>query len=181
VKTKLQAMRNKFTKAERAAFNADAGQDQTIENGNSVTLSAEDVGENVVYNWYDSDGNLVYVGKDMTVSPEVTEQYQLEVIADADGFKDYDEVEIKVEHNHIDNISPNPASSVISVDYTVEENSSSYLSIIGITNSTTTNNYILDSNQSSISISTSSFPTGVYTVILVVDGQILDAKGLSIL
>ncbi len=45
---------------------------------------------------YDQSGNLIYSGKDFTVSPEITEKYKLEVIAELDGVKDYDEVEVKV-------------------------------------------------------------------------------------
>lgn len=41
-----------------------------------------------------------------------------------------------------------------------------------------TNNYILDTNSSETNINISSYPNGFYTVALICNGQILDAKSL---
>jgi hypothetical protein len=48
---------------------------------------------------------------------------------------------------------------------------------IGHTNGTS-NNYILNVNSNSTNIDVSNYPTGIYTVALIVNGQIADAKNL---
>jgi len=41
-------------------------------------------------------GNLICQSKDLSVQVDMAKKYKLEVIATADGFKDYEEVEIKL-------------------------------------------------------------------------------------
>jgi hypothetical protein len=169
-----------INKGPRDLFNADAGADEAIDKGESITLTAEQINEAAEYNWYDSEGNLIYTGASLSVSPEVTEKYKLEIVADADGFKDYDEVEVKVNKYLIEGLSPNPASTNLTIGYDVEGASSAYLMIIGANNFTISNNYILNSTQTQINIDVSDYLMGIYTVALVVDGQIVDAKALMI-
>ncbi|CAM3261684.1 Calcium-dependent protease [Aequorivita lipolytica] len=86
----------KVSKKPRPVFGADAGDDESIDRSESVTISAAQINEAAVYNWYDPNGNLIYTGPDLTVSPNVTQLYRLEIITDTDGYKDYDEVEVTV-------------------------------------------------------------------------------------
>ncbi len=116
-------------KTQRKQFIANAGSDKEIELLNNTTLSAYQIAEQATYNWHDEDGNLVYTGKDFTVSPELSTKYKLEVIASADGFKDYDEVEVKVKEFSINSISPNPSNSIINIDYKAINASSAYIMI----------------------------------------------------
>ena len=116
-------------KTQRKQFIANAGSDKEIELLNNTTLSAYQIAEQATYNWHDEDGNLVYTGKDFTVSPELSTKYKLEVIASADGFKDYDEVEVKVKEFSINSISPNPSNSIINIDYKAINASSAYMMI----------------------------------------------------
>jgi hypothetical protein len=44
--------------------------------------------------------------------------------------------------------------------------------------SSTSNNYILDVNANTINLNINNYVNGIYTVALVVDGQITDAKTL---
>lgn len=48
-------------------FNADAGKDEEIDKGESITLTAEQINEAAIYNWYDSNGNLIYTGASLSV------------------------------------------------------------------------------------------------------------------
>ncbi len=162
----------------RPGFYADAGVDKEISEGESVDLDAYDIGEAAIYNWYDQSGNLIYSGKDFTVSPEITEKYKLEVIAELDGVKDYDEVEVKVKEFEILSLSPNPATSQVNVEYKANNASSAYLMIMMPYGSSY--NYILDVNQSQTSINVSGYQTGVYNVILVCNGQAVDALTLVV-
>jgi Trypsin len=163
----------------RNPFTANAGDDKELRRLATVTLSAYNIGEQAVYNWYDESGNLVYTGKDFTVSPEVTTKYKLEIIANADGFKDYDEVRVRVKEFAITNVSPNPSNTFINVDYRCPRANSAYLMIVP-TISGTSHQYILDTNLSTKNIDVSTYPSGQYAVILVCNGNIVDYQSLFI-
>ena len=165
-------------KKPRPIFLAEA-QDKEADKGEIVTLSAESINEAAVYNWYDMQGNLVYQGKDMTVSADMAKKFKLEVIATTDGFKDYKEVEIKLKPNRIINLTPNPVSNNLEVNYKINEGCSAYLMVINISgNNNAVGNYVIDVNTDTLNIDMSGYPIGVYSVVLVTDGQITDVKEL---
>ncbi|MCF8374457.1 MAG: S8 family serine peptidase [Bacteroidales bacterium] len=170
----------RVTKYERNPFDADAGSDKEIDKGDSLTISAIQIAEAAEYNWYGPTGNLLYTGKDLTVSPDITIKYKLEVIAETDGFKDYDEVEVNVNRYKINSLSPNPTSNSVTVTYDAEDAGSAYLIIIGTNVLGSVNNYIIDCTQTQTNINMSNYQVGIYTVALVCDGQIVDAKALAI-
>src|SRR5690606_3334352 len=82
---------------ERALFLADAGENESVNKGQSINLKATDISEAAIYNWYDESGKLIYTGQDTSFIPDNDAVYTLEVIARSDGYKDYDEkwVEVK--------------------------------------------------------------------------------------
>ncbi len=166
-------------KKPRPIFIADA-QNQEVDKGDLVTLSAENIGEAAIYNWYDMDGNLVYQGKDMEVSADMAKKFKLEVIATADGFKDYKNVEIKLKPNRIVNLTPNPVANNLKVSYKINKGSSAYLILINVSgNNEVVGNYVIDVSQDNINIDMSHYPAGVYSVALVTDGQVTDVKELA--
>lgn len=165
-------------KKTRSLFEAFAP-DKEVNLNEPITISAEDINEPAIYNWYDNDGNLVYQGKDLQVANAVAKKFKLEVIASADGFKDYKEVEVKLKPSTLENISPNPATNHVSVSYKLNGASSAYLMVIGYYGSNgTSNNYILDVNATETNINVSNYSSGLYSVALVVNGEIVDAKSL---
>jgi hypothetical protein len=167
-------------KAIRSPFDADAGADKTINYGENVTISAVEIAESAIYNWYDPEGNKVFTGKDLIVSPEITEKYKLEVVATSDGSIDVDEVEVEVKRNFITNIFPNPADNFVNLDLILDgQAASSYVMIVNQTG-TSFSNYILGSNQSQITINLDNYQFGLYTVVLVCDGIATDAKQIII-
>ncbi|WP_309280873.1 S8 family serine peptidase [Fluviicola sp.] len=165
----------------RTPFIADGGEDKTVDVNQPITISAEDISEPALYNWYDSKGNLIYQGKDLQIPSAVAEKYKLEVISTTDGFKDYTEVEVKLNASALQSIAPNPASNSVSIGYKLNGANLAYLMITGYYGSgqNTSNNYILDSTSNQITIDLNSYPTGFYTVALVVNGEIADAKILQ--
>ena len=48
------------------------GSDEEIDKNETITINAGQINEDAVYNWYDQEGNLIYTGTDLTVSPDVT-------------------------------------------------------------------------------------------------------------
>ena len=174
----LNATAIEIEKNQRPLFEAlanDVEKDRT----ETITISAQQISEAAIYNWYDTSGNLVFTGKDLTISSEVAEKYKLEVIATTDGFKDYAEVEVTLKPSVLSIIAPNPATNAITVGYKINEGGSAYLMILGSYATTgASNNYILDINNSETTIDISNYTNGFYTVALVVNGEIVDAKTL---
>jgi hypothetical protein len=163
----------------RDIFVADAGGDKEVDKNETITISASQISEPAIYNWYDSNGNLVFTGKDLTIATQVATKYKLEVIATTDGFKDFSEVEVNLKPSTLNSISPNPATNNVTIGYKLNEIGSAYLMIIGSYGTTgTSNNYILDPNNSETNINLSNYPNGFYTVALICNGQIVDAKTL---
>lgn len=154
-------------KQPRILFIANAGEDKEINRSESIVISANQINEAAIYNWYDLEGNLVCSGKDLAISNAFAEKYKLEVIANADGCKDYDEVEIKLRPNNINTIYPNPSSENVTVQYNVNKGTSAYLMILGYYggDTSTSNNYILDIEKKEKTINISNYPTGFYTVV----------------
>lgn len=122
--------------------------------------------------------NLLYTGNSFVVTPDITQKYQLEVISDLDGYKDYDEVNISVNPFSLTKLIPNPASSDLRVHYTLDDvTTSAYIMIIHQVTASS-NNYILDVEKDYIDLNISLLPTGIYTVLLIADGEIKTTKGL---
>jgi hypothetical protein len=168
-----------ITKIESPSFFAEAGDDEEILKNETITITAEQINEAAVYNWYDLEGNLIYTGTDLTVAPNITQTYKLEVISDNDGYKDYDDIEITVNPYYIVSLAPNPVTDILTVNYMADEAVSAYLMIIN-TNTGTSDNYILDTTLFEANFDLSSYPAGLYSVSLVCDGNIEDSKLLVI-
>lgn len=164
-------------KQTRDIFTADAGDDKEINLNDTITITAELIDEIAVYNWYDPEGNLIYTGKDLNISPEISKIYKLEVIADADGFKDYDEVAISVNPFVLGDLIPNPANDTLNLSYLAQTATSPYIMLVNI-NTGIANNYILDTNLQEIDIDISAYTTGYYEVILICNGQVTGMKTL---
>lgn len=165
-------------KRPRVVFEAEAGADEEIQKNESITISASQINEAAVYNWYDPEGNLIYTGTDLTVSPEVTKTYKLEIIADTDGYKDYDQVEITVNPYSLESLIPNPSTSNVIVNYSADGANSAYLMVVS-TVTGISNNYILDVAETAININVSGYAPGLYSVALVCDGEIVASKNLA--
>lgn len=164
-------------KKPRDSFAANAGNDEEINKNETIIISAGQITEDAVYNWYDPEGNLIYTGTDLTLSPYVTKKYKLEIISTIDGFKDYDEVEITVNPYKLESLVPNPASNLVTVNYMADGSSSAYVMMVNM-NTGNSDSYILDIQQSSTSIDISTYTTGLYNIILVCDGEVQNSKTL---
>lgn len=169
----------RIKKPTRYLFGADAGSDRTISEGASTTLNASNIGESAYYNWYDTDGNLIYSGNNFTVSPEITSKYKLQVIAHSDGFSSYDSITVTVKDCEIQSITPNPSSTQITIQYKAQNVTSGYL-VITHASGSPNDNYILNLNQNTKVINVANYASGNYNLILVCDGEVKDQKVLSI-
>ena len=161
-------------------FFADVGHDLELDTGQTAVLSAALIDETATYHWYDAGGTLVHTDRDLAVSGQHPQKYKLEVTATADGFKDYDEVWVRLKPNGIESISPNPSTAQALIKYTTNNTTNAYLMVTDFygTNAVA-NNYPLDTSLREISLNFSQYPTGLYTVALICDGQLTDAKTLA--
>ena len=173
-----------INKDSRPMFIADAGDDRLARKNETITIRAKQIGEVALYNWYDTEGKLIHQGKDLTVSPSIAKKYKLEVIA-TDGFKDYDEVEVKLKPNSLDQssfekITPNPVSNTTRFTYNLGRAKSAYLMVVGFYHGATktSNNYILDINSTETTIDMANYSDGYYRIALICDGKIIDVKTL---
>lgn len=166
------------SKQQRDTFSADAGNDDEVQRNQSITLTASQINEGATYNWYDPQGNLVHTGSSMTVTPQLTQTYKLEVVADVDGFKDYDNVTVTVNPYRIETLNPNPTSSMVTVDYLIDGATSAYLMMVNIQTGSC-ENIILDTTTSQLLLDVTNLSTGLYNIILVCDGEVQNSKTLA--
>ncbi len=166
-----------INKKARTPFVADAGDDKEVDLNQPITISAVDINEPAIYNWYDNDNNLIFQGKNLQIANAVAEKYKLEVISTVDGFKDYSEMEVKINPNRLKSIAPNPVVGLTKIGYNLQYATSAYLMIVSYyMNGGVSNNYVLDVNSSETNINMSNYANGFYKVVLVVNGVISDAK-----
>lgn len=164
----------------RPPFSANAGDDKGITDGETALLKPITIGEPATYNWYNSNQELVYTGTQFIASPASTETYTLEVIADSDGFKDYDEVTVTVSPYYLQTLAPNPVSTNLSVSFKVTGAATASLLFVKINDPTETYTFPISTRLSSMSINVSEWSTGPYKLILICDGQIVDDTGLIV-
>ena len=163
----------------RTLFGADAD-DKEADKDEQVTIEAEDILEDAIYNWYDMDGNLIYTGKDLTVTADITKKYKLEVIAEVDGYKDYKEVEVKVKMGEITGMNPNPATNDQTVvSYHTQGGSSAYIAVFNVATGGS-DQYILNLGQGSITLDLSTYQPGNYEVLLITDGEVRSTESLLV-
>lgn len=166
-----------ITKSSRIAFEADAGGNMAVQKNQAITLKAITINEPAIYNWYDSNGNLIYEGTNLEIPNAVASSYQLEVISGIDGFKDYDSVNITLLPSSLDQIAPNPVSNNALIKYTLNGVNSAYLRVSSYFDNIQ-HNYILDVNSSQTTINFNGYSTGAYVVSLICDGKVVSSKTL---
>lgn len=168
-----------ISKYPRGLFYADAGGDKEVDKDTVITLNAQTINEPATYNWYDSEGNLIYQGANFTTSVEVGKKYKLEVIALSDGYKDYSEVEIKLKPNAITALVPNPATNETIVQYKINEGDTAYLSVTPLYGANTVSyNYVLNIEETEAHLNLSNYPPGIYAIALITNGHISDTSSL---
>ncbi len=166
-------------RSSRDLFTANSGSDVLILKGTDVNLLAEDIGENAQYNWCDCDGNLLYSGKNITLTAEESKALQLEVITDSDKYKDYDRTNIVVTEGIICSVSPNPTTSISEICTKLSEGVNTAVLMVYNMNHNVVSNYMISGEgESTIQIDLSTNPAGTYQIVLVINGIIADAQNL---
>lgn len=161
-------------------FKAEALSDTTVFASEPATFTATTINENANYTWYNENGDTIATGTALTTTPTVTQKYKLEVVAQSNGFKDYDTVTATVRKGAITLLSPNPANNQVSITCKLASTINSavikLINTTGITVSTITIN-----GTQTTTMNIQNFSSGQYTVqLLTNNGELLDSKVLII-
>lgn len=164
---------------DRTIFLADAGVDVIISKFDTTLLSADDIGEEALYQWFDEAGEEVSADREFNVSPENTTTYRIKVTSEDGGLVDYDEVKVTVKPYEILTMSPNPAIGQVTLTYKISGASNPIVSLVK-PYSNSNHVYNLIPNSTSTIIDISDLSPGIYSVILICDGISHDTKTLII-
>ena len=162
-------------------FEAEASEDPIVTRNTTVTVSADNIGEGAVYNWYNVADSLVGTGESLSFTASATAQYKLEVVATADGYKDYDSVLVVTTLGKITSLTPNPAGGQVTVGYELSPDvTGATLVIAGAANGQTYCTSALSTAQTSQTVSLQAVPAGLYTVRIECQGALVDIKNLIV-
>lgn len=161
-------------------FDAKTGGDLRVKKNTNALLSAESINEDAVYNWYNANGEFVGSGDTLSVNVTETSKYKLEVIAKADGYKDYDSIFVIATYGSIESIAPNPANMQTIVTYDLSEEVMSATIVIANATGQVLYSAPLDVTQTTHTVNLQAIPTGQYTVRIESQGSPLDAKTLIV-
>ena len=161
-------------------FQAVALGDREAFAGGNITLTAEDIGEPAQYIWRTLDGTILAEGLQLNLTVQGPQVCLLEVIADADGYKDFDTVHISVIEGAIINLAPNPSNHQTFVAYRLADGVTG--AMLTLTNAAGRVVYSapLTSGAAGHTLNLQSLPEGHYVVSLVAHGVTLDSKTLVV-
>lgn len=161
-------------------FDAETGDDLVVTKNSTVTVSAENIGENAIYNWYNAADSLIGSGENLSITASSTSKYKLEVIATADGYKDYDSIFVVTTLGKITGISPNPANGQVTISYDLSSDVTSATIVIANATGQVLYSAPLDVTQTTHTVNLQAIPTGQYTVRIEFQGSPLDSQTLIV-
>jgi hypothetical protein len=172
---------NKPPREEEMLFRAEANSYNAL-SGSGKTVEANDICETASYKWYTTDTSLVDTGRCINLNPAQNTTYLLEVTAQADGYKDYAEVNVPgTPQSYISSLNPNPATGQVTCTYHIDSAvQNAQIKITLVNNPSIQSTYNININQSQASLNLGTLPNGIYTVNLLCDNQIIDSKQLVI-
>lgn len=166
-------------KQTRPSFSATILNNVEVNRNETINIAALQINEPALYNWYDSNGNLVYTGTDISISSNIATKYKLEIVALSDGFKDYSDVNVSLKKSAIIKLYPNPTDSFLSIEYKINTDDTSYFMIYRADDLQNISNYLVDNAETHRIIEVANFPIGLYKIALINNGQVLDLNNFT--
>jgi hypothetical protein len=155
---------------------AEASKTKVVRAKEEVTLTSNQIFDDAKYTWYNEAGEKIGYGCQITIVPDFSQKYKIEILKKEDGFKSYDEVEVIVVDGAIGSISPNPANDCVRVDYKLSDNATSaYIHFSDIQNLVSVS-YPVSTTEYFQDISLSGLVSGSYFVKLIINGVVVDNK-----
>ena len=157
-------------------FKAKAVDDKTVLPAEPVSFRAEPISEDAVYTWFDQKGDTVARGLNLTVTPTSTQHYKLEVVATADGFKDYDSVRATVRNGAIVSLSPNPTDNQLTITYRLAAGITNATIEVSDVQSLSVQSYPVTATATTKTVSLAGLTAGTYVVKLIINGETVDTR-----
>ena len=157
-------------------FKAKAVDDKTVLPAEPVSFRAEPISEDAVYTWFDQKGDTVARGLNLTVTPTSTQHYKLEVVATADGFKDYDSVRATVRNGAIVSLSPNPTDNQLTITYRLAAGITNATIEISDVQNLSVQSYPIVATATAKTVSLAGLTAGTYVVKLIINGETVDTR-----
>ena len=157
-------------------FKAKAVDDKTVLPAEPVSFRAEPISEDAVYTWFDQKGDTVARGLNLTVTPTSTQHYKLEVVATADGFKDYDSVRATVRNGAIVSLSPNPTDNQLTITYRLAAGITNATIEISDVQNLSVQSYPVAATATTKTVSLAGLTAGTYVVKLIINGETVDTQ-----
>ena len=157
-------------------FKAKAVDDKTVLPAEPVSFRAEPISEDAVYTWFDQKGDTVARGLNLTVTPTSTQHYKLEVVATADGFKDYDSVRVTVRNGAIVSLSPNPTDNQLTITYRLAAGITNATIEISDVQNLSVQSYPVTAAATAKTVSLAGLTAGTYVVKLIINGETVDTQ-----
>lgn len=146
---------------------------------NIYNLDAANAGEPAIYRWYDDSNNEIGSGLHIIDTLTTNRQnYLLEVTSEIDSYKCYDSLALVMPAGTIISISPNPVISTMQVVYRLNENVRNATLLISNQFGQVVDMKELQTSSNSVTVNTSSYLNGTYTVTLVIDDVPADTKSI---
>lgn len=161
-------------------FKAIAIEDKTVLSGQSASFTSNTIGEQANYIWYNTQGDTLTTGQNLTTYPTYNQQYILSVTSLENGYKDKDTVSVIVKKAIINAITPNPANTQCNVSYNLSQDVSSATIRLTDVAGLVVYSSEVDINQTTKTINLQSIASGQYNVQIICCGEILDNKILII-
>ena len=112
----------------------------------------------------------------LTIVPDISQTYKIEILNLENGFKSYDEIEVIVVDGMITSLSPNPTNNHLRVDYKLSDNATNASLHVSDLNNLVSVSYPILTTNSYEDISLSGFMPGICFVKLIIDGVVVDMQ-----
>ena len=159
---------------------AEASKTKVVKAKEEVTLTSNIIYEDAKYTWYDEAGNVIGDGYQITIIPDFSQKYKIEIKQDKDGFKAYDEVMVIVVDGVIKHLAPNPAKDYVIVYYLLSDNATNVSVQVSNLFNNVSVSYPLSTTEEELNIPLSGLVSGNYVVKLIVSGVVVDVQSLII-
>ena len=173
-----QSMRISAVRDESVYFKAHAetATPRIVKTKENVTITANQISPDAKYIWHNQAGDVIGEGEQITLTPDVSQTYQIEVEEIDNGFKSYDEVDVIAVDGVIKSLASNPANDYVTVSYLLSDNVTDAVIQISDMYGNISASYPLLTTQTEKQIPLSGLMPGTYLVKLLISGTVVDSK-----
>ena len=175
-----ESMRFTAVRDENIYFKAHAevNNPKVVKAKEEVTLTANQIIADAKYIWHDEADNIIGEGYQITLIPDYSQTYKIEIEQKDNGYKSYDEVQVIVVDGVIKSLAPNPANDYVTVTYLLSDNATDASIQVSDIYGNISASYPLQISMTKQQIPLSGLMPGTYLVKLLISGTAVDSKNL---